>query len=115
MDDQAVDRELVEVYNELIGLVQEAKQAAWQATQPEVHAAFTELRNFLGEEIRQVEAAEEAIDGRSAELVSPTGQKVRNLRARAGGAPGAVNAQLVDDLRSVAADVRRRAVDVGDA
>jgi DNA-binding ferritin-like protein len=115
MDDQAVDRELVEVYNELIGLVQEAKQAAWQATRPELHAAFTELRNFLGEEVHEVEEAEEAIDGRSGDLVSPTGQKVRNLRAKAGNEPGALTAQLLDDLRSVCADIRARAAELGDA
>jgi hypothetical protein len=115
MDDEAIDRELVEVYNELIGLVQEAKQAAWQATQPEVHAALSELRNFLGEEVRQVEVAEEAMAGPSSDLVSPTGQKVRNLRAKAGDAPGAVNARLIEDLGAVAADIRARAGAVGDA
>jgi hypothetical protein len=114
MDDQAVDRELVEVYNELIGLVKEAKQAAWQATQPEVYAAMGELLSFLGDEAHQVEEAEEAIAGDSSELVSPTGQKVRNLRAKAGDAPGALTAQLIDDLRSVAIDIRARAEAVGE-
>jgi DNA-binding ferritin-like protein len=115
MDEGRIDRQLVEVFGELITLVQDAKQAAWQISSPALHRALEDLRRFVGTKAVEVGDAEAALGGRSPDLVSPTGRSVRNVRAEAGDAPGAVADLVVRDVRAVADDVRARAQSVDDA
>lgn len=111
MDNERVDHELAAVYGELIDVGRQAKQAVWVAPHGPVRAALAELMTFLFTKAATVADAEGAINGRSPEMVSPSVHPPSSLVADAHRAEQVVPL-LVDRLRDVVADVRRRAAEM---
>lgn len=101
------------IFDELVTLVQEAKQAEWTATSPERRQQLNRLKQFLGEQLQRVDDAERRIGTRLSSIASPTGHAPRNLAVEAGGDTDRILALLVGDLRVVSDDVRRRAGALG--
>lgn len=108
--DETVDRHLATVLDEVIGAVQATKQVQWSAGSSH-RAALEALRVFLLEKADVVAVAEEQIGGRNPAIVSPGGRKRRNLAAEAGGDLTVLVARLVDQLRGLEADIRRKAAE----
>jgi DNA-binding ferritin-like protein len=106
--DNAPTAQLGEVFDELIDLVGETKQALWAVPSPERHEALDSLRTFLREQIAAVDDAEQRLGGRPPWIRNPSGHEVRNLAAQAGSDPDRLLDLLVADLTTVDEDVRRR-------
>jgi hypothetical protein len=112
-DERDVDEHLVAVLNEVLDAVYQAKQAAWSATAPPVRLVLQETVAFLIDQSGRFMVAEEEIDGRSPEVSSPSSHQRGNIVAEAAGDHAAAVALLVDRLRRVALDARRRADAIG--
>ena len=108
-DEETVDRHLGAVLDEVITAIQETKQAVWSASTAERRRRFEDLRSFLVTQAAVVADAEQRIGGRDPLLTSPTGHRIRNLRAEAGGDNEALVALLLAHLHTLVADVRARA------
>lgn len=111
-DEEAVDRHLGVVLEELIEAIQETKQAEWTAPDARVRRALDDMREFLVEHCVAVADAEARIGGRSPALVTPTAHQPRDLGAEAGGDGQAMLRVLLADLRAVAEDTRARAREI---
>jgi hypothetical protein len=109
---EEVQVELALVFEELIDLVGEAKQAAWTASSPERERAFEQLRTFIVQQAQAVDEAELRLGERPAWVRSPTGHQWRNIAAGSDGD----RAQVVDaferDLRATVDDIRRHAANL---
>jgi len=97
------------VFNELVDLVGEVKQAAWSSSSEARRSAFNELKMFLGEQAKLVDEAETRAGGRPAWVKSPTGHQARNMAAEANGDTERLSELLIRDLRAVVVDIRDRA------
>ncbi|HEX2118772.1 MAG TPA: hypothetical protein VHF91_06285 [Acidimicrobiales bacterium] len=115
VDEETVDAHLGEVIDKVISAIQETKQAVWSASTTERRQALNELKGFLGEQLAALSYAEERINGRARNIVTPTGHAIRNLRSEAGGEFEAFRSLVLGELRSVAADARRRAQQISGA
>ena len=114
-DDEAVDRHLGSVIDQVISAIQNTKQAVWSASTTARRAELNELKSFLGEQLVALSDAEERINGRARDITSPTGHAIRNLRSEAGNDFSAFKALLLGELRGVADDARRRAGEIDGA
>lgn len=114
-DQEAVDRHLGAVIDEVISAIQETKQAVWSASTTEKRVELNELKSFLGEQLMALADAEERINGRARDITSPTGHAIRNLRSEAGNDFAAFRALLLGELRAVADGARRRAEEIAGA
>ena len=107
--EEEVEAHLGAVFDELVELIGETKQAVWTATSPERRKVFDGLKTFVGEQIVMVDDAERRIGTRAPWITSPTGHRARNIAAEAAGDSQRLVELLVGDLRNVVADIRNRA------
>ena len=114
-DDEAVDGHLGAVIDQVISAIQETTQAVWSASTSEKRGALSELKSFLGEQLVALSDAEMRINGRGRDITSPTGHAIRNLWSEAGHDFSTFRALVLEELRSVAADARRRAEEISGA
>jgi hypothetical protein len=101
-----VQAELAAVFEELVDLIGEAKQAAWTASSAALRQAFDDLRTFLAEQAGAVDEAELGLGERPAWVRNPTGHHSRNIATEARGDPQLVVAALVRDIDATIADIR---------
>ncbi len=113
-DEQAVDEHLVEVLNQVLDAVYQAKQARWSATGSPVQVELQELVSFLIDQSGRLMVAEEAIDGRSSRVSSPSSHQKGNLVGDADGDLAAAVALLVQRLDGIVLDVRERVGSIRD-
>jgi hypothetical protein len=107
--EEEVEAELGAVFDELVDLIGETKQAVWTATSRERRQMFDDLKTFIGEQVVIVDDAARRIGTRAPWVKSPTAHRSRNLAAEAAGATQRLDELLVRDLRNVVEDIRRRA------
>jgi hypothetical protein len=105
--DEETEGHLGSVFDELVELIGEAKQAAWTATSTSRRLQFDDLRGFLAEQVVLIDDAELRLGARPAWITSPTAHPSRNLAAEAGGSPKRLVDVLAQDLRIVIDDIRR--------
>jgi len=97
------------VFDELVELIGETKQAIWTASSSDRRQSFESLKAFVGEQAMMIDDAERRIGTRAPWVKSPTAHHVRNIAAEAGGDPARLVQILVGDLRRAISDVRSRA------
>ena len=107
--EEEVEAELGAVFDELVDLIGETKQAVWTATSRERRQMFDDLKTFIGEQVVIVDDAARRIGTRAPWVKSPTAHRSRNLAAEAAGDTQRLVELLVRDLRNVVEDIRRRA------
>jgi hypothetical protein len=107
--EEEVEAELGAVFDELVDLIGETKQAVWTATSRERRQMFDDLKTFIGEQVVIVDDAARRIGTRAPWVKSPTAHRSRNLSAEAAGDTERLVELLVRDLRNVVEDIRRRA------
>ena len=108
-DEAEIEVALGAVFDELIELIGEAKQAAWTASTPERRQVFDDLKAFLVQQAIEVDDAEQRIGTRPPWIQSPTAHRVRNIAGEAAGNPSRLVQLLTSDIRAVAADIATRA------
>jgi hypothetical protein len=113
MDDERIDRELGDVFRELVELVKETRQVLWSAPRGQVRAHLEELQSFLADNVAVVADAEERIGGRSPTLLSPTAMTRPDLRGQAGDRPEAMVSLLRANLEATVGDIRARVAHLG--
>jgi hypothetical protein len=96
------------VFEKLVDLVHEVKQATWFASDSDLRHQLEGLQAYLAEQAMSVDEEEQQAGGRPSWIVSPTGYKAPNLSAEAGGDPGRFVVVLVEHLRLVIDDMRER-------
>ena len=106
---EQVEAELASVFEELVDLIGEAKQAVWAASPPERRRAFEDLRQFLALQAGKVDDEELALGGRPDWVRNPTGHHFRNIAKDTGGDPNKLVTVLSQDLEAAVADIRRHA------
>lgn len=92
------DGTLSHLFDRLIDLVGEAKQALWSAGSVGFHVAVDSLKHFLEEQAALIDEAVLRDGGRPPSFVTPTAHKPRNISEQANGDPAAVIDLLVGDL-----------------
>lgn len=102
---QPDSKTLSAVFDKLIDLVHESKQALWFVPSARLHTALDALKNFLEAQAALIDEAELQAGGRPASFVTPTGRPLRNIIGIAGGDPAALVKVLVADLAAVREDV----------
>jgi hypothetical protein len=107
-DQHEVDRHLVAVLNEVLDAVYQTKQALWSASTSPARADLQALLSFLIDQSGQLMVAEERIDGRAADVASPSSHQRGNLLAESHGDLVEAIGALVKRLEALAADVRPR-------
>lgn len=107
MPADGVEKQLGAVFDELVELVQETKQAEWSAPTENRRERLERVKRFLGEQAVAVAEAERRL-GDSPPIKSPTAHRSRNLAAAAEGNAGRILELLVADLLAVADDLRHR-------
>jgi hypothetical protein len=107
--DEEIESQLGAVFDELVELIGETKQAIWTASSPERRQTFDDLKTFVGEQAVMIDDAERRIGARAPWVKSPTAHHARNIAAEAAGDPERLVELLVGDLRRVVEDVRSRA------
>jgi hypothetical protein len=112
MDQRRLDEHLVAVFNELIELGREAKQAMWVVQRGSLEDAVKDLMNSVFGNASTVADLEATIDGRSSAMVSPSARDSPSLIVESEDAGGVIPL-LVERARSVGADVRRRGDELG--
>jgi hypothetical protein len=80
--DAETEAQLGAVFDELVELIGEAKQAAWTAVSPDRWRVFDSLKMFLAEQAVLVDA-ELRLGTRAPWVTSPTAHRARNLAAEA--------------------------------
>ena len=111
--DEETEAQLGAVFDELVELIGETKQAVWTASSAARRIVFDDLKGFLAEQVGLVDDAELRLGSRAPSIASPTGHATRNIAAEADGDAERLVELLVRDLRSVIDDIRRRASVVG--
>jgi hypothetical protein len=106
---EEVEAQLATVFEELIDLIGEAKQAAWTALPPERRTVFDDLRAFLVEQAGVVDEAELRLGERPAWVRNPTGHHWRNISSEARGDPDLLVAALTRDIDATIDDIREHA------
>jgi hypothetical protein len=107
--DEEIESHLGAVFDELVELIGEMKQAIWTASSSERRQTFDNLKTFVGEQVVMIDHAERRIGSRAPWVQSPTAHHARNIAAEAAGDPQRLVDLLVGDLRRVVDDVRSRA------
>jgi hypothetical protein len=107
--EEEIETQLGAVFDELIELIGETKQATWSASSPERRQKFDNLKTVLGEQAVRIDDAERRIGTRAPWVKSPTAHHARNIAAEAAGDPQRLVELLVDDLRRTIDDIRNRA------
>ena len=107
--DEEIEAQLGAVFDELVELIGETKQAIWTAASSERRQTFDALKTFVGEQVMMIDDAERRIGTRAPWVTSPTAHKARNIAAEAAGDPERLVELLVADLRRAVDDVRGRA------
>src|SRR6478736_8103780 len=97
------------VFDELVELIGETKQAIWTASSPDRRKSFDDLKTFVVEQVAIIDDAERRIGTRAPWVKSPTAHHARNIAAEAAGDPQQLLELLIRDLRRVIDDVRSRA------
>jgi hypothetical protein len=107
--DEEIESQLGAVFDELIELIGETKQAMWTASSPERRQTFDDLKTFVAEQAVMIDDAERRLGTRAPWVQSPTAHRSRNIAGEAAGDPQRLVELLVDDLRRAVDDVRSRA------
>src|SRR6266566_7422214 len=107
--DDEIEAQLGAVFDELVELIGETKQALWTASSSERRQTFDNLKTFVGEQVMMIYDAERRIGTRAPWVKSPTAHHARNLAAEAVGDPQRLVELLLGDLRRAVDDVRSRA------
>jgi hypothetical protein len=107
--DEEIEAQLGAVFDELVELIGEAKQAVWTASSSERRHTFDNLKTFVVEQVVMIDDAERRIGTRAPWVQSPTAHRARNIAAEAAGDPQRLVELLVGDLRRAVDDVRDRA------
>jgi DNA-binding ferritin-like protein len=107
--EEEIEAQLGAVFDELIELIGETKQATWTASSSERRQTFDDLKSFVAQQVAMIDDAERRIGTRAPWVKSPTGHHARNIAAEAAGDPQQVVELLIRDLRRVVDDVRSRA------
>src|SRR5437762_1723280 len=107
--DEQIETQLGAVFDELVELIGETKQAIWTASSSERRQPFDNLKTFVGEQVLMIDDAERRIGTRAPTVKSPTAHRARNIAGEAAGDPQRLVELLVGDLRLAVADVRSRA------
>jgi DNA-binding ferritin-like protein len=110
--DEEIETQLGAVFDELVELIGETKQAAWTASSSERRQSFDDLRTFVGEQAVMIDDAERRLGTRAPSVASPTAHQTKNIVAEAAGDPQRVVELLIRDLRRVVEDIRSRAATV---
>lgn len=100
--------DLAAVFDELIDLVHETKQAVWSTGSPAVRRSFEALQDYLAEQAAAIDEAEQNAGGRPAWETEPSAHESRNILGQAGDDPDLVVRILLDDLSRAVRDIRRR-------
>jgi len=106
--DEEIESQLGAVFDELIELIGETKQAMWTASSPERHQAFDDLKTFVAEQAMLIDDAERRLGTRAPWVTSPTAHRAKNIVAEAAGDSQRLVELLVLDLRRAVDDVRSR-------
>src|ERR1700704_1431089 len=107
--DEEIESHLGAVFDELVELIGETKQAIWTAASSERRQTFDNLKTFVGEQVVMIDDAERQIGIRAPWVKSPTAHRARNIAVEAAGDPQRLVDLLVGDLRRVVDDIRDRA------
>lgn len=110
--DEEFEAELGAVFDDLINLIGETKQAAWTASSSERRQAFDNLKSYLAEQAVAIDDAERRIGTRPPWVRSPTAHRARNIAGEAAGDSDRLVELLVRDLRLAVEDIRRRAATI---
>lgn len=110
--DEGIEAQLGAVFDELVELIGETKQAIWTASSSERRRRFDDLKTCVVEQAVLIDDAERRIGTRAPWVTSPTAHRTRNLAAEAAGDAQRLVELLVGDLRRTVDDVRRRAATV---
>jgi hypothetical protein len=108
-ENDAIEAQLGAVFDELVELIGEAKQAVWTASSPERRQTFDNLKAFVIEQVVMIDDAERRIGTRAPWVKSPTAHRARNIAGEAAGDPQRLVELLVGDLRRAVDDIRNRA------
>jgi hypothetical protein len=109
---EEVGAELATVFEELVDLVNEVKQAAWTASSADRRRTIDEFRNFVVAQAATVDEAELRIGERPAWVRNPTGHHWRNITSDAHGDADLVVTALVRDIDATVEDIRRHSLNV---
>jgi hypothetical protein len=109
---EEVGAELATVFEELVDLVNEVKQAAWTASSADRRRTIDEFRTFVVEQAATVDEAELRISERPAWVRNPTGHHWRNITSDAHGDADLVVTALVRDIDATVEDIRRHSLNV---
>jgi hypothetical protein len=107
--EEEIEAQLGAVFDELVELIGETKQATWSASSSERRRTFDNLKTFFAEQVATIDDAERRIGTRAPWVKSPTAHHARNIAAEAAGDPQQLVELLIRDLRRVVDDVRSRA------
>lgn len=106
-DTGPISDQLARVYDQLIELVGQAKQASWTAPSSEQREALYRFMLFLGEQAAGVDEVERRIGTRPSWVTSPTVHRPRNIAGEAAGDPARILQLLKESVTDVIAGVRR--------
>src|SRR6478735_704090 len=107
--DEEIHAQLGAVFDELVELIGETKQAIWTASSPDRRKSFDDLKTFVVEQVAIIDDAERRIGTRAPWVKSPTAHHARNIAAEAAGDPQQLVELLIRDVRRVVDDIRKRA------
>lgn len=114
-DEREIDRHLGAVLNAVLDTLYQAKQAAWSASATPAQPRLQALVSYLIDQSGVLMEAEERIDGRAADIASPSSHQRGNIVAEAHGDMATVMTLLVRRLDVLAEDVRALAAAIPDA
>ena len=106
---EEIEAQLGAVFDELIELIGETKQAVWTASSSERRQIFEDLKTFVAEQAVMIDDAEQRLGSRAPWVKSPTAHQAKNIAAEAAGDPQRLVELLTGDLRRALNDIRRRA------
>jgi hypothetical protein len=106
---EEIESQLGAVFDELVELIGETKQAVWTASSSERRQMFDNLKTFVVEQVVMIDDAERRIGPRAPWVKSPTAHRARNIATEAAGDAQRLVELLVGDLRRAVEDVRSRA------
>ena len=114
MAEDEIEAHLGAVFDELVELIGETKQAVWTAASQERRRLLEDLKTFLAEQAVLIDAAELRLGARAPWVASPTAHHARNMAAEAAGDSERLVELLVRDFRIVIEDLRQQATAIDD-